>query len=81
VPDVTDQPPASLPSIRQYLLTRIVGIVAFSREKSVGIIREGRGTHFDPDMVDAFLAIKGEFHTIAERFADSEEDVKKKARA
>jgi putative two-component system response regulator len=52
----------------------------FSREKSVGIIREGRGQHFDPDMVDAFLEIEEEFNVIAERYADSEEDVKAKAR-
>lgn len=29
-------------------------------EKSLSIITEGRGTHFDPDVVDAFLAIKEE---------------------
>jgi len=29
-------------------------------EKSCSIIIEGRGTHFDPDVVDAFLAIKEE---------------------
>ena len=31
-------------------------------------------------MVDAFLAIEEEFHQIAERYADSEEDVKAKAK-
>ena len=62
------------------LISRRVYKPPFSREKSVGIIREGRGTHFDPDMVDAFLAIEEEFHSIAERFADSEADVKAKAR-
>lgn len=28
---------------------------AFSHEKSVGIIREGRGAHFDPKLADTFL--------------------------
>ena len=28
---------------------------AFSHEKSVSIIREGRGAHFDPDLTDTFL--------------------------
>lgn len=28
----------------------------FSHEKSVGIISEGKGKHFDPDVVDAFLS-------------------------
>jgi len=31
---------------------------AFSVKKSLTIIREGRGSHFDPDVVDAFFAIK-----------------------
>ena len=63
------------------LISRRVYKPPFPREKSVGIIREGRGQHFDPDMVDAFLDIEEEFHAIAERYADSEEDVKAKARA
>jgi putative two-component system response regulator len=62
------------------LISRRVYKPPFSRETSVGIIRDGRGKHFDPDMVDAFLEIEGEFHTIAERYADSEADVKAKAR-
>ena len=28
---------------------------AFSNEKSFGILREGRGTHFDPALLDLFL--------------------------
>jgi putative two-component system response regulator len=62
------------------LISRRVYKPPFSREKSVGIIREGRGRHFDPDIVDAFLEIEAEFHAIAERYADSEADVKAKAR-
>ena len=34
---------------------------AFSHEKAVAIIREGRGTHFDPRVVDAFEAIESQF--------------------
>lgn len=29
---------------------------AFPREKSVAIMQEGRGTHFDPELLDAFFA-------------------------
>ena len=36
------------------------------------IILEGRGSHFDPDVVDAFLAIFDEFKDIAERYRDDE---------
>ncbi len=34
------------------------------------IIAAGRGTHFDPDVVDAFLAGFGDFVAIAERYLD-----------
>ncbi len=43
---------------------------AFSHEVAVGIILEGRGTHFDPDVVDAFERIEGEFVAIATKFSD-----------
>jgi len=33
---------------------------AFSKEKSIEIIKEESGTHFDPDIVDAFLKISDE---------------------
>jgi len=39
-------------------------------EKAVEIISIGRGHHFDPDMVDAFLAISDVFHQIALQFSD-----------
>jgi len=32
----------------------------FSLEKSIGIIEEGRGTHFDPEVMDAFFAVMDE---------------------
>lgn len=40
----------------------------FPLEKSFGIIREGRGTHFDPAVVDAFFAVTDEILAIKERF-------------
>jgi putative two-component system response regulator len=43
---------------------------AMTHEKASGIIAEGRGTHFDPDVVDAFLSIQSEFKSIAARFQD-----------
>ncbi len=45
---------------------------AFSHEQAVQIIEEGRGSHFDPDMIDAFLTLSEEFRRIALRFADGE---------
>ena len=41
--------------------------------QAVAIIREGKGQHFDPDMVEAFLEITDEFQAIAEQFADHQE--------
>jgi putative two-component system response regulator len=48
-------------------------------EKAVGIIAEGKGTHFDPDIVDAFLALQEQFQEVAKRYADSDDDLHKKA--
>lgn len=52
------------------LISERVYKAAYAHEKSVNIIIEGRGTHFDPDMVDAFIKIKDKFKTIAEAFTD-----------
>ncbi|MCM2327100.1 MAG: response regulator [Lysobacter sp.] len=43
---------------------------AFSYEKARGIIAEGRGAHFDPDVCDAFLDGFEDFVAIAERYGD-----------
>ena len=40
----------------------------FSHEKSKAIILEGRSSHFDPDVVDAFLAKEERFVAIREHF-------------
>ena len=44
----------------------------FTHEKAVAIISEGRGSHFDPDMVDAFLEIQEMFEKVASELADHE---------
>jgi putative two-component system response regulator len=41
---------------------------------AVEIIRAGSGTHFDPDLVDAFLAIHETFRNIALTYADCDEE-------
>ena len=43
---------------------------AFSVEKSLSIIKEGRGGHFDPEVVDAFFAIQEEILSIKEQYSD-----------
>ena len=54
------------------LITKRVYKEGFSHEKAVAIILEGRGTHFDPDVTDAFRALQETLHKIAMRFADSQ---------
>jgi putative two-component system response regulator len=54
------------------LISRRVYKEGMSHEAATKIIVEGRGQHFDPDIVDAFLAIQDEFRAIAARFADDD---------
>jgi putative two-component system response regulator len=46
----------------------------FPHSKAVAIIKEGRGSHFDPDMVDAFLELAETFREIAIEYADCVEE-------
>lgn len=46
---------------------------AFSIEKSTRIIEEGRGNHFDPDVVDAFFSTFDEILQIKEMHQDEEQ--------
>lgn len=43
---------------------------AFPHETAAAIIREGSGSHFDPAVVDAFVALEDEVKDIAERYRD-----------
>ncbi len=61
------------------LISRRVYKEPMPHAAAVHIIQQGKGVHFDPDMVDAFLAIQGEFQAIAQRYADSDTDLAKKA--
>jgi putative two-component system response regulator len=47
---------------------------AFSHEKSRAIIEQGRGSHFDPDVVLAFLEMEDEFQRIRSDFQDPDEE-------
>ena len=55
------------------LISRRVYKPAFPHEQARDLIVEGRGSHFDPDIVDAFLEIEDDFRTIAARFADGDD--------
>lgn len=60
------------------LISRRVYKAGMPHEKAVAIIAEGAGSHFDPDIVEAFLALQDEFRAIAARFADSDSDMERK---
>jgi response regulator RpfG family c-di-GMP phosphodiesterase len=46
---------------------------AYSHEEAVAIIVREKGCHFDPDVVEAFLAHEKEFNEIRREMQDSEE--------
>jgi putative two-component system response regulator len=56
------------------LISRRVYKPPFTHSKAVEIIAEGKGQHFDPDMVDAFLEIHEEIRQIAIEYADHDEE-------
>ena len=49
-----------------------------SHDRAVQIITEGRGAHFDPAVVDAFLEVHEIFRSIAVRHADTNADMQQK---
>jgi putative two-component system response regulator len=57
------------------LVSRRVYKEGMSHEKALGIIVEGKGSHFDPDMVDAFLEVADECRAIAARYLDSDAEL------
>ncbi len=47
----------------------------FSVEESLAIIREGRGSHFDPDVTDAFFTIQDEILAIREQYGTENQQI------
>ena len=62
----------ALADVFDALISRRVYKPAFTVEKATEIIVEGRGSHFDPDVVDAFLSRLEDFRRIAARYSDQE---------
>jgi putative two-component system response regulator len=71
----------ALADVYDTLISRRPYKEAMPHEQAIEIIRQGRGTHFDPDMTDMFLEIADSIEAIARRFADSDEDLARKAQA
>jgi putative two-component system response regulator len=69
----------ALADVYDALISRRVYKEGMSHEQASAIIQDGRGAHFDPDVVDAFLALGDVFQSIAKRYADSDDDMRRKA--
>jgi putative two-component system response regulator len=63
------------------LISKRVYKPAFPHQTAVQMIQKGRGSHFDPDIVDSFLQIQDDFRAIATRFSDTREELEQAARA
>jgi len=64
----------SIADVYDALISKRVYKPPFSHSKAVGIIAEGRGTQFDPLLIDAFMEIQEQFRKIALDFADFDEE-------
>lgn len=55
------------------LISRRVYKLAFTHELAIDIIEKGRGSHFDPDITDAFMAIHPQFKAVAQQHRGPED--------
>lgn len=60
----------ALADVFDALTSRRVYKAAMSPDKATEIIREGRGLHFDPNIVDVFLQERDQFIDIAQQYTD-----------
>lgn len=60
----------ALADVYDALISRRVYKPAMPHAQAVEIVRDGRGSHFDPSLVDCFLEDREEFHEIATRYND-----------
>lgn len=65
----------ALADVFDALMSKRVYKPAMGLEETSRIIVEGRGRHFDPDVVDTFLDCRDAFAAVAERLADHPEPV------
>jgi len=69
----------ALADVYDALISRRVYKDAMSHEQASDIILAGKGSHFDPDIVDSFVLIQEDFRAIALQFSDSDQDIQHKA--
>ena len=64
----------ALADVYDALISKRVYKPPFPHQKAVQIIVEGKGKHFDADVVDAFVELEETFRNIALSFADHDEE-------
>jgi putative two-component system response regulator len=64
----------ALADVYDALISKRVYNPPFPHSKAVSIIKEESGSHFDPDLVEAFSSISEEFRQIALEFVDGEDE-------
>jgi putative two-component system response regulator len=69
----------ALADVFDALISRRVYKEPMPIDKAIEIIELGKGAHFDPDLVEAFLEIQDQFLEIATRYADTDQDIAAKA--
>lgn len=62
----------ALADVYDALVSKRVYKPAFSHEQAKALIVQGAGSHFDPDIVAAFVEIAEEFRQVLLRFHDDE---------
>ena len=65
----------ALADVYDALTSKRVYKQAFAHDSAKQIIMEGRGTHFDPDVVDSFIKREEQFLKIRQRFAEIEAEI------
>ena len=69
----------ALADVYDSLISHRVYRAAMSQEETMKIILEGKGSHFDPDIVDAFIEMADDFKSVAMKYMDTKHELEKAA--
>ncbi len=67
----------AIADVYEGLISNRVYKVGVPHDQAVAVIFQARGSHFDPDIVDAFIEIQDDFQGIAQRYADTDQDMQR----
>lgn len=68
----------ALADIYDALISPRVYHAALSQDEAVSVIERSRGTHLDPDVVDAFLEVKEQLYAISLTYADTQLEIRRR---